>query len=53
MAPLVNMIKEGCENVSELLILLIFYLRNSQKSNLSLENKNLKRGGGGGIIIIK
>ncbi len=30
---LVNMIKEGCENVSALLILLIFYLKNSQKSN--------------------
>ncbi len=36
------MIKEGCENVSALLILLIFYLKNSQKSNLSLDNKNLK-----------
>ncbi len=42
LAPLVNMIKEGCENLSALLILLIFYLKNSQKSNLSLENKNLK-----------
>ncbi len=38
------MIKEGCENVSALLILLIFYLKNSQKSNLSLDNKNLKWG---------
>ncbi len=36
------MIKEGCENESALLILLIFYLKNSQKSNLSLDNKNLK-----------
>ncbi len=27
LAPLVNMIKEGCENVSALLILLIFYLK--------------------------
>ncbi len=25
LAPLVNMIKEGCENLSALLILLIFY----------------------------
>ncbi len=41
-APLVNMIKEGCENESALLILLIFYLKNSQKSNLSLDIKNLK-----------
>ncbi len=39
-APLVNMIKEGCKNVSALLIILIFYLKNSQKSNLSLDNKN-------------
>ncbi len=38
------MIKEGCENVSALLILLIFYLKKSQKSNLSLYNKNLKWG---------
>ncbi len=45
LAPLVNMIKEGCENLSALLILLIFYLKNWQKSNLSLENKNLKWGG--------
>ncbi len=29
-------------------ILLIFYLRNSQKYNLSLYNKNLNGGGGGG-----
>ncbi len=41
---LVNMIKEGCGNKSSLLILLIYYLKNSQKSNLSLENKNLKWG---------
>ncbi len=45
-ASLVNMIKEGCENVSALLILLIFYLKkiNHKKSNLSLDNKNLKSG---------
>ncbi len=43
-APLVNMIKEGCENESALLILLIFYLKYSQKSILSLVNKNLKWG---------
>ncbi len=39
-----NMIEEGCENVSALLILLIFYLNDSQKSNLSLDNKDLKWG---------
>ncbi len=39
-----NMIKEGCENESALLILLIFYLGNPHKSNLSLDNKNLKWG---------
>ncbi len=33
LALLVNMIKEDCENVSVLLILLIFDLKNSQKSN--------------------
>ncbi len=38
------MIKEGCGNKSALLILLIYYLKNAQKSNLSLENKNLKCG---------
>ncbi len=38
------MIKEGCENVSTLLILLIFYLKHLQKSKLSLDNKNLKWG---------
>ncbi len=43
-APLVNMIKEGCENVSALLILLTFYFKMSKKSNLSLDNKNLKWG---------
>ncbi len=37
---LVNVIKEGCENNCALLILLIFYLTKSQKSKLSLENKN-------------
>ncbi len=42
--PLVNMIKEGWENVSALLILLIFHLKKSQKSKLSLDNKNLKWG---------
>ncbi len=36
------MIKEGCENKSVSLILLIYYFKNLQKSNLSLENKNLK-----------
>ncbi len=45
-APLLNMIKEGCENVSALLILFIFYLKYSQHSNLSLHNKNSKWGGG-------
>ncbi len=39
------MIKEGCENKSALLIHLIFYLKKSQKSNLSLDNNNLKWGG--------
>ncbi len=44
-APMVNMIKEGCENVSALLILFVFYLFfNHKKSNLSLENKILKWG---------
>ncbi len=38
------MIKEGCENEFELLILLIFYLKNSQTSNLLLDDKNLKWG---------
>ncbi len=38
------MINGGCENASALLILLIFYLKNSQKSNLSLDNNNLKWG---------
>ncbi len=33
--------RKGCENLSALLILLIFYLK---KSNLSLDNKNLKWG---------
>ncbi len=38
-----NMIKEGCGNKSALLILSIYYLKKkSQKSNLSLDNKNLK-----------
>ncbi len=31
LAPMVNMIKDGSENLSALLILLIFYLTNSQK----------------------
>ncbi len=45
LVPLVNMIKECCENKCALLILLIFYLKKlSQKSKLSLENKNLKWG---------
>ncbi len=38
------MIKEGCENESALLILLIFYFKKSQKSNLSLDNAILKWG---------
>ncbi len=38
------MIKKGCENVSPLLILLIFYFKSSQKSNLSLDNTNLRWG---------
>ncbi len=38
------MIKKGSENENALLILLIFYLKKSQKSNLSLDNKNLKWG---------
>ncbi len=33
------MIKKGCENVSALLILLIFYLKNIQQSILLLELK--------------
>ncbi len=45
LVPLVNMIKEGCGNKCALLILFIYYLKNSQKSKLSLENKNLKWGG--------
>ncbi len=44
LVPLVNMIKEGCENKCALLILLNFYLKKSQKSKRSLENKNLKWG---------
>ncbi len=39
------MIKGGCENSSALLNLFIFYLKNSQKSNLLLDNKNIKWGG--------
>ncbi len=34
-APLVNMIKEGCENESALLILLIYYLKKNH-TNLTL-----------------
>ncbi len=49
LAPLVNMIKEGCENLSALLILFIFHYKNSHKSKLSLHNKNLN----GGNINIK
>ncbi len=40
------MIKGGCENSSALLNLFIFYFKNSQKSNLLLDNKNIKWGGG-------
>ncbi len=36
LVPLVNMIKEGCENKCALLILLIFYKKNT-KSKLLLE----------------
>ncbi len=45
-APLVNMIKEGSQNESALLILFIFYLKKnkSHKCNLSVDNKNLKWG---------
>ncbi len=43
--PLVNMIKEGCENKCALLFLLTFYFfLNLKKSKLSLENNNLKWG---------
>ncbi len=41
---MVNMFKKVCENESALLILLIFYIKKSQKSNLSLDNK--KKNGG-------
>ncbi len=44
-APLVSMIKGGCENVSALLILLIFYLKKSQKSNFLLDSNNINWGG--------
>ncbi len=40
---MVNMFKKVWENESALLILLIFYIKKSQKSNLSLDNK--KNGG--------
>ncbi len=43
-APLVIMVKQGCENESALLILLIIYFKKLQKSNISLDNKNLKWG---------
>ncbi len=33
---------KGCENLSAILILFIFYFKKSQKSNLSLDNTNLK-----------
>ncbi len=40
------MIKEGCEHLYALLILLIFYEnKNHKKTNLSLDNKNKKNGG--------
>ncbi len=44
LVPLVNMIKRGPGNAYALLILLIYYFKKSQTSNLSLENKNLKWG---------
>ncbi len=37
LAPLMNMSKGGCENKSELFILLIFHSKKSQNSNLSLK----------------
>ncbi len=40
-APL---IKEGFENESALLIILIFYFKSSKKTNLSLDNTILKWG---------
>ncbi len=43
-APLVNMIKEGCENEFAFLIVLIFYLKNAQTSNLLLDDNYLKWG---------
>ncbi len=45
LVPLVNMIKEGCENKCASLIFFIFFFQ-SQNSKLSLENNNLKKGGG-------
>ncbi len=45
LVPLVNMIKEGCENKCALLILLIFYKKKKKKkSKPSLYNTNLKWG---------
>ncbi len=42
------MTKEGCENLSALLILFIFYLKKKEKdlhkANLALDNKTLKWG---------
>ncbi len=40
--PMLNMIKEGCENKSISLFILMFYFLHLQKSNLALENKDLK-----------
>ncbi len=45
MAPLVIMIKRRLWKLICIVILLIFYLKKSQNSNLSLDNKNLKWGG--------
>ncbi len=36
LVPLVNMIKEGCENKSALIHLIFYFFFKSQKSNLSL-----------------
>ncbi len=38
------MINEDFENESALLILVIFYLNNSQKSNLAMDDNNFKGG---------
>ncbi len=47
LVPLVNMIKEGCENKCALLILLIFYKKKKKKNTFIGEDKM------GGNIIMK